>query len=252
MSFRPPGFGGPPPGDGLTVPPDVPLRGLRRNARALTSGLILLFAIGFLLPDLSPPPTQPPAVELLRGRILALLPTGGDPSAPDVRLLVLDGSKKGQTIEGHLQGPSGQGALPRYAVGDEVIINDSLDAAAPFISVADLYRIPALALLLGLFAVAVTLVGGWRGVRSLIALALTLAVIVKIVVPLILGATNRPEVAILAATGVTIVTFVLTEGSGRRRWRRRSARSPRSGWWPASPSPSTRSRGSRPCAGRRT
>ena len=212
MSFRPPGFGGPPPGDGLTVPPDVPLRGLRRNARALTSGLILLFAIGFLLPDLSPPPTQPPAVELLRGRILALLPTGGDPSAPDVRLLVLDGSKKGQTIEGHLQGPSGQGALPRYAVGDEVIINDSLDAAAPFISVADLYRIPALALLLGLFAVAVTLVGGWRGVRSLIALALTLAVIVKIVVPLILAGYEPAEVAILAATGVTIVTFVLTEG----------------------------------------
>jgi uncharacterized membrane protein len=40
-----------------------------------------------------------------------------------------------------------------------------------FISVADLYRIPVLGLLLGLFAVAVTLVGGWRGVRSLIALA---------------------------------------------------------------------------------
>ena len=41
--------------------------------------------------------------------------------------------------------------------------------------------------LLGLFAVAVTVAGGWRGVRSLIALALTLAVIVKIVVPLILA-----------------------------------------------------------------
>jgi uncharacterized membrane protein len=188
------------------------LRGLRRNARALVAGLVLLFAIGFLLPDLTPPPTQPPAVELLHGRILALLPTGSDPNAPDVRLLVLDGSKKGQTIEGHLQGPSGQEALPRYAVGDEVVINDSLQADAPFISVADLYRIPALALLLGLFAVAVTLVGGWRGLRSLIALALTLAVIVKIVVPLILAGYEPVGVAIMAATAVTIVTFVLTEG----------------------------------------
>ena len=42
-------------------------------------------------------------------------------------------------------------------------------------------------MLLVLFALAVTLVGGWRGVRSLIALALTLAVIVKVVVPLILA-----------------------------------------------------------------
>ena len=41
--------------------------------------------------------------------------------------------------------------------------------------------------MLVLFALAVTLVGGWRGVRSLIALALTLAVIVKVVVPLILA-----------------------------------------------------------------
>ena len=42
-----------------------------------------------------------------------------------------------------------------------------------------IYRVPTLALLLGLFAVAVTVVGGWRGVRSLIALTLTLAVIVR-------------------------------------------------------------------------
>ena len=58
-----------------------------------------------------------------------------------------------------------------------------------------------------------TVVGGWRGVRSLIALALTLAVIVKIVVPLILAGRDPVLVAILAATGVTIVTFLLTEGA---------------------------------------
>ena len=57
-----------------------------------------------------------------------------------------------------------------------------------------------------------TVVGGWRGVRSLIALALTLAVIIKIVVPLILAGRDPVWVAILAATGVTIATFLLTEG----------------------------------------
>ena len=194
------------------APTEVPFRGLRRNAPALFGGLALLLAIGFLLPDLSPPPTQPPAVQLLKGRIEKFLPKQGDTPAPDVRMYGLEGPLKGKTIDGYLQGPSGQQELPRYQIGDEVVINASLEPDSTFISVADLYRVPALALLLGLFAVAVTAVGGWRGVRSLIALALTLAVIVKIVVPLILAGWEPAGVAIVAATGVTIATFLLTEG----------------------------------------
>ena len=133
---------------------------------------------------------------MYRGRIVEFLPASGDPTDPDVRIVVLDGALQGQTVDGHLQGPSGAEALPRYQVGDEVIVNASTDPDSTFIAVADLYRIPALALLLVLFAVAVTVVGGWRGVRSLIALALTLAVIVKIVVPLIIAGRDPVWVAI--------------------------------------------------------
>ncbi|MEP6638512.1 MAG: YibE/F family protein [Chloroflexota bacterium] len=193
-------------------PVEVPFRGLRRNAAALAGGLILLIAVAFFLPDLTPPPTQPPAVELLRGRITEFLPTNGDPTASDVRLVVTAGPRTGETIDGHIQGPSGATELPRYAIGDEVVVNVSNDGGTAFVAVADLYRIPVLAVLIGIFAVAVTVVGGWRGVRSLIALALTLAVIVKIVIPLILAGRDPALVAILAATGVTIATFLLTEG----------------------------------------
>ena len=208
MTVDPARIGQPP------ITPDVPFEGLRRNARALVGGLVLLIVIAFLVPDLMPPPTKPPPVELLRGRIVALLPATADPASPDVRIEVLGGDLKGQTVDGRLQGPSGAD-LPRYQVGDEVVVNVSTDPASRDISVGDLYRIPALGLLLALFAVAVTLVGGWRGVRSLIALALTLAVIVKIVVPLILTGRDPAWVAIVAATGVTVVTFLLTEGARR-------------------------------------
>jgi uncharacterized membrane protein len=207
------GFGGP---TGFGDPPDpgfVPFAGLRRNARALAGGLLLLVVIGFLIPDLSPAPTQPSVVELLRGRIVAFLPPSDDVTAPDVQIQILAGPQRGETIDGYLQGPSGQQDLPRYNIGDEVIVNASLEPDSVFISIADLYRVPVLGLLLGLFAVAVTVVGGWRGVRSLIALALTLAVVVKIVVPLILAGWNPALVAIGAATGVTIATFLLTEGA---------------------------------------
>ena len=206
MSLGPAGIGEP------GEPVEVPFRGLRRNARALGGGLILLLGIAFLLPDLSPPPTQPPAVELLRGEILEFLPSGVDGTSPDVRLRVTAGPRAGETLDGFLQGPSGSEDLPRYEIGDEVVINASQEPDGSVITVGDLYRIPALAVLIGIFAVAVTVVGGWRGVRSLIALALTLAVIVKIVVPLILAGRDPVWVAILAATGVTIATFLLTEG----------------------------------------
>jgi uncharacterized membrane protein len=194
----------------------IPFAGLRRNARALAGGLALLVAIFVLVPDLTPPPTSEPPVELAHGRIVELRPAGDDVTQPDVVIEVIGGPRSGETLEGYLQGPSGQQELPTYAVGDEVIVNISTEPEASFIAVADRYRVPTLGLLLGVFAVAVTVVGGWRGVRSLIALALTLAVVVRIVVPLILAGWDPAWVAIGAASLVTLATFLLTEGARRQ------------------------------------
>ncbi len=200
-------------------PDDAPFTGLRRNAVALGLGIAIVVALFVLVPDIAPRPSGLPPVQLAHGRIVEIIPTT-DPGTPDVRIEVLDsvedGPQRGEIVEGFLQGPSGLEARPEFDVGDEVIVNISTDPQAGFIAINDRYRVPTLAMLLGLFALAVTLVGGWRGVRSLIALALTLAVIVKLVVPLILAGWNPAWVAILAATGVTIATFLLTEGARRQ------------------------------------
>jgi uncharacterized membrane protein len=200
-------------------PGEVPFAGLRRNAPALVGGLLLVIAIFMFVPDIAPRPSGLPPVQLVHGRIIEVIPTT-DPGTPDVRIEVLDsiedGPQRGEIVEGFLQGPSGLEARPDFAVGDEVIVNISTDPEAGFVAVNDRYRIPTLTLLLGLFAIAVTLVGGWRGVRSLIALALTLAVVVKLVVPLILAGWDPAWVAIIAATAVTIATFLLTEGARRQ------------------------------------
>ena len=182
-------------------------------------GAVLLLVLFVLVPDISPRPSGLPPVQLVRGRIVEVLPEV-DPSTPNVRIEVVEGidggPATGEVVEGFLQGPNGLEARPDFGVGDEVIVNISTDPEAGFVAVNDRYRVPTLALLLGLFAVAVTIVGGWRGVRSLIALALTLAVIVRVVVPLILAGWDPAWVAIVAATGVTVVTFLLTEGARRQ------------------------------------
>ena len=66
-----------------------------------------------------------------------------------------------------------------------------------------------------MFAVAVVVVGGLRGMRSLVALALTLTVVVKVVVPLLLRGVDPILLAVGVAAGVTLVTLLLTEGWSR-------------------------------------
>ena len=198
---------------------EVPFAGLRRNAVALVGGIVIVLAIFLLVPDIAPRPSGLPPVELVHGRILKITPND-DPGIPDVQIQVVEGipggPKTGEVVEGFLQGPNGLESRPEFTVGDDIIVNISTDPDAGFIAVNDRYRVPTLALLLGLFAAAVTLVGGWRGVRSLIALLLTLAVVVKIVVPLILAGWEPAGVAIVAASAVTMATFLLTEGARRQ------------------------------------
>ena len=197
-------------GDTATEP--VPFAGLRRNAPAIVGGISILVAI-WLVPDLTPPSSVPPPVTLVHARITELLPPSGEPGEPDARVVVIEGPNAGDELDAFLQGPSGQQEVPRYAVGDEVIVNVSQQGEdQDFIAVADRYRVPPLALLLGVFAVAVTLVGGWRGVRSLLALALTLGIIIRIVVPLLLAGWDPVGLAVVSATIVTLITLLLTEG----------------------------------------
>lgn len=201
--------------DHADLPEDVrPFDGLRRNFRALLGGFLVLAAL-WALPPLAPPASAPPELQLVHGRIVALLPVSDDPSIPDVRIQVLDRKGFGQVLDGHLEGPSGSQDIPRYGVGDEVVVQVSTTPDGTYVAVADRWRIPALAGLLGIFALVVTVAGGWRGVRSLVALALTLGAIIKVVIPLLLAGWEPVPLAVGAATVVTIATFLLTEG-----WRR--------------------------------
>ncbi len=192
--------------------PAEPFAGLRRHAVALAGAAVLLVGLWFL-PDLAPAPTQASPVVLTHGRIVEFLP--GDGQTPNVRIEVIGGTRAGDLLDGYLQGPSGQQDIPDYEVGDEVVVSLSAEPEGTFIAVSDRWRIPALAAILGLFAVSVVAVGGWRGIRSLLALVLSLGVIVKIVIPLLLAGWDPVPLAVGAASVVTVVTFLLTEGARR-------------------------------------
>jgi uncharacterized membrane protein len=188
------------------------------------SAVSLALLVGILLlPNLAPAASGPQVVRAWHGRVTALLGARRpDPSAPgggflpDARVLLLEGPEAGTEIEAYRQGPGGQQDGNAYRVGEDVVVTstDSPDGA-PFVAIADRWRLPQLALLAALFVAAVVVVGGWRGLRALLGLALTIAILLRVLIPLLVVGVPPIPAAVVVATGLTVLAIGLTEGFGR-------------------------------------
>ena len=194
---------------------------VRAALPALLIGLALLGGL-WLLPDLTPRDAVPVVgQESLRARIVEDL--GIDSTGlPLFRVEILDGASAGERLDASVQsvGPvlPGGDDRPPYAVGAEVVIARFTGPAGGAAFIAEPWRVPTLAGVAAAFAAVVLVVGGLRGARSLVALAFTLAVIVKLVVPLLLRGFDPILLAVGGGAAVTVVTLLLTEGPTRVAW----------------------------------
>jgi len=211
----------------MTVdPPTVPSSGSRPTAkpgRRRTDREIVLFALGLLavaailvlLPDLGPPEARGLVGERVHARIVELPPVA-DGQAPTATVEFLEGPLRGERDSADLEGPSGQLQLPDYAIGDEVIVAlDKQPDGTTTYSVIDRWRLPLMGGLVAVFALVTIAVAGWRGARSLVALALSLALAIRVLIPLLLAGWNPLFLAIALGAAVTVVSFVLTQGLNR-------------------------------------
>ena len=195
---------------------------LRRIGSALPAMIIgsALVAGLWLMPDLTPSDAIPVVGQQSdHGRIVES--TGVDQTGLPLYLVeVLDGPSAGERIEGVVQ--DGLAAVPGssnrepYEVGDEVVVTSFTGpAAGTFAVISEPWRLPLLGMVAAVFAAAVIVVGGLRGMRSLVALALTLTVVVKVVVPLLLRGFDPILLAVGVGAAVTLATLLLTEGFSR-------------------------------------
>ena len=197
-------------------------RGAWRDLLAVVGALVVIGVI-LSLPDLAPPSDSAVQLEAEHGRIIELLPPPATTSPdqepvfkPDAVVEIVDGPRQGDYYGAYLQGPSGQQDLPAYLVGDDVVVTITEQPdGPPFVAVADRWRLPFLIALAGVFIGFVVLVGRGRGLRALIALALTMALVLKVLVPLLLQGAPPVPITLLAAAGITVVTIALTEGLSR-------------------------------------
>ena len=196
--------------------PDSPARRVGASLPAIIGGLVLLTVI-WLLPDLTPTDAVPVIGQRSdHARIVESLGTD-DTGLPLFEVELVDGGERFEAIvqDGSAAIP-GSGTRAPYEVGDEVVLTRFTGpAAGTFAVISEPWRLPVLWLVVAAFAAVVVVIGGLRGARSLIALALTLAVVVKLVVPLLLRGVDPILLAVGGGALVTIATLLLTEGPGR-------------------------------------
>lgn len=185
---------------------------------AIAAGTLLLVGI-ILMPDLTPSDAVPViGQQNEHGRIAEELEPD-ETGLPRFSVEILEGEDAGSRVDAVVQDASGAipGSASRapYGVGDEVVVTRFTGPAGGFAVISEPWRVPLLGIVAAAFAVVVMLVGGLRGARSLVALALTLAIVVKIVVPLLLRGYDPILLAVGIGAAVTVVTLLLTEGPGR-------------------------------------
>ena len=175
------------------------------------------------IPDLGPSTTQA-NVTLYHGRIATIGAIDAETGRIAGTVTLLDGPRAGSTVGTDVGGSGGRALAAKFEVGDEVVVQVSQTPDGEFIAVSDRWRLPLLTSVLIGFGLIVVLVGGWRGIRALIALLLTVGVVVKVVLPLILAGWDAVPLAVASASAVTVVTLLLTEELAAEHRRRQSAR----------------------------
>lgn len=164
------------------------------------------------------PGSDEPALEdLVAAEVRAVGEATGDPDP------VLGTSGRLLTVEVELRDGPDQGerltlevipeGYPEFAVGDRVLLDRvPVPDGEPQWFIVDFERRPTLALLLGLFVLAVLAIGRWHGLRSLLGLALSLLIVVRFIVPAILAGSSPPLVALVGALVIMVTTLYLTHG----------------------------------------
>ncbi len=176
-------------------------------------GLVALWPRGPVLPEDQAAPLE----ALVEGEIHSVTLVDGTPDElagisgelAQLEVDLLEGPDAGERIDLEVN----TDGFPSFAVGDRVLLDRTTDADGELgYFITDFQRLPTLSWLLALFVVTVLAVSGWHGFRSLLGLGLSLAIVVRFVVPAIIAGTSPPLVALVGAMAIMLVTLYLTHG----------------------------------------
>ncbi|MCO1658729.1 YibE/F family protein [Pseudonocardia sp. S2-4] len=197
-----------------------------RRVRILIAALLVPCAIAalagvvLLWPGSPPEPSSALSQQPVRATVTQTAasdcsPGSGDGACLTLLLAMADGPMPGRDL---VQVVPVEPSTPRFAVGDEVVLGysggDPNDPGS--YQVVDFQRGTPLIWLAALFAAAVLVLGRWRGLAALAALALTFAVLLLFVLPAILSGSDPLAVAVVGSGLIMFAVLYLTHGPSAR------------------------------------
>lgn len=130
-----------------------------------------------------------------------------------VKVKILDGDMKDKEIKIE----QGKDSLVKndqlVKLGETIVIVKILGPDnAPIYQISDRYRINNLVPIILIFFVAIIVLSGWKGIGSILGMAISLAVIVKYIVPQILSGSDPLFTSIVGCLVIMITTIYLAHG----------------------------------------
>ena len=102
-------------------------------------------------------------------------------------------------------------------VGDTVVVAAmTLSDGSQLFQIADIYRLRSLAMIIGGFFALIVAMGRWKGIGSIVGLLVSLAVIIRYIVPRILAGDDPLFTTIVGASVMLFVTMYLAHGFSRQ------------------------------------
>ncbi|MCD4761154.1 YibE/F family protein [bacterium] len=183
----------------------------------------LLLLLLLILPISSIAQEQQQLEEMFKARVIEIIQQEeifdemGNINQQNLRLKGLEGSFKDQEVIfegiGNFQVLSSQ----VYKEGDKVIVSYSQDVEGNDIFfVLDYDRSNPILWLSIIFVFSILAIGRWKGLRSLIALALSFFVIIKFIIPKIMTGSDPVIISVIGGIIILIFSIYLTQGINKK------------------------------------
>ena len=167
-------------------------------------------------PQQAAPPA--PKEEVLKAQVTNIIEEGEREVAGKkhpyqrVQLRILDGTDRNKEIT--VNHGEQINLLPRQkvAVGEKIVLLKMMSPERTSYQIVDKYRLDILWYILGVFFLLVVGLNRWKGLGSIVGLALSLAVIMGFIVPQILAGRDPFTIIILGSIFILITTMYLSHG----------------------------------------
>jgi uncharacterized membrane protein len=163
-----------------------------------------------------------PADAYYTGQILEIvnsekLGTGSDLQLfQDLKVKILSGDEKNKEVILERVGGATINGGNGFKVGDKIVLDKTTVEGESTYYVSDIYRVPNLLVIAGIFLLIVIIFSRWRGISSMFGLIITIAVIVKFVAPQIIAGKNPLMICLIAAFIIAVTSLYLAHGFNKR------------------------------------